>query len=259
MTRVPSHAEMTLKSPSELSVMREAGRVVAECHALMREMARVGVRTRDIDREVESLIRARGGEPAFLGYHGFPASICASVNEEVVHGIPNRRRLRDGDILSVDVGVALSGYYGDAADTIPVGAVDADGQRLIGVSWEALRKAIESMRPEGKLSDVAVAIQTHAESNGYSVVRKFVGHGIGRSMHEAPQVPNYVSDGLLANDVTLKAGLVLAIEPMLNVGACEVKVKKNKWTVVTRDGKRSAHVEHTVAVTETGAEILTLP
>lgn len=257
--RASERAQITLKTPAEIELMRAAGLVVAECHAMMRDMARPGVRTLDIDREVERLIAARGGTPAFLGYHGFPASICASVNDEVVHGIPNRRRLDEGDILSVDVGVCLNGYYGDAANTLPIGKVSEEAERLIRVSWESLDHAIEAVRPGGRLSEVARAVQAHAEANGYSLVRQFVGHGIGRAMHEAPQVPNYVSDQLLKNDVQLAVGLVLAIEPMLNVGTHDVKVKKNAWTVVTKDGKLSAHVEHTVAVTEDGRQVLTRP
>jgi methionyl aminopeptidase len=250
---------VTLKTPEQVTQMREAGRIVAECHALMRSMARPGVRTRDIDREVERLIRARGAEPAFLGYRGFPASICASVNEEVVHGIPNRRRLEAGDILSVDVGVNRDGWFGDAANTLPIGEVSADARALIDDSYASLRLAIEAVRPGGKLSDIARAVQEYAEARGYGVVRKYVGHGIGRAMHEEPQVPNFVSPSLLHNDVELVPGLVLAIEPMLNRGTHDTKTRRNRWTVVTKDGSLSAHVEHTVAVTEEGHAILTLP
>jgi methionyl aminopeptidase len=253
---------MTLKTPEQIGRIRAAGRVVAECHALMREMAKPGVRTRDMDREVEKLIRARGGEPAFLGYPGptpFPGSICASVNDEVVHGIPNNRRLKDGDLLSVDVGVKLDGFFGDAANTLCVGTPSEEVETLIRVAWEALERGVAKIRPEARLSEVVAAIQEHAEKHGYSLVRQFVGHGIGQEMHEEPQVPNYVSDSLLKNDFRLKAGLCLAIEPMVNTGSYEVRTKKNKWTVVTRDGGLSAHVEHSVAVTEEGHEVLTHP
>ncbi|RME72678.1 MAG: type I methionyl aminopeptidase [Planctomycetota bacterium] len=249
----------TRKSPEQIERMREAGRIVAECHELMRDMARPGVRTRDIDREVERLIRRRGGEPAFLGYRGYPASICASVNDEVVHGIPNRRRLEEGDILSVDVGVNLGGWYGDAANTLPIGSVSAEAQALIEAAYEALRRGIEAARAGGRLSDIGRAVQSYAEGRGYGVVRQYVGHGIGRAMHEDPQVPNFVSPELLRNDLVLEPGLVLAIEPMLNQGTHETRVRRNGWTVVTRDGKLSAHVEHTVAITEQGPRILTLP
>lgn len=260
MRREGEHeAKIHLKTPAELDKMRRAGQVTAECHALMRELAKPGVRTLDIDREVERLIRERGGEPAFLGYHGFPASICASVNEEVVHGIPNRRRLKEGDILSVDVGVELDGYFGDAANTLPIGSVSEEAAELIRVAWAALERGIEVVKPGGKLSDIARAVQDYAESRGYQLVRKFVGHGIGRAMHEAPQVPNFVSEALLRRDVELKTGMVLAIEPMVNVGTHDVKVKKNNWTVVTRDGKLSAHVEHSVAITDDGPWVLTVP
>jgi methionyl aminopeptidase len=246
-----------IKGPAEIARMRVAGRVVAECHQLIRELAKPGVRTSDIDREVENLVRTRGGVPAFLGYRGFPNSICASVNDEVVHGIPNRRRLCDGDVLSVDVGVCVDGYYGDAARTFGIGNVSVEAGRLVTVAWESLQAGIQAMKPNARLSDVARAIQAHAEGHGYSLVRDFVGHGIGRSMHEDPQVPNFVSEDLLANDIVLRSGLVLAVEPMLNIGTHLVRTKKNGWTVVTCDGALSAHVEETVAVTEAGREVLT--
>ncbi|GIW71449.1 MAG: methionine aminopeptidase [Planctomycetota bacterium] len=250
---------VTRKTQEQLERMREAGRVVAECHALVREMARPGVRTIDLDREVEALIRARGGTPAFLGYRGYPASICASVNDEVVHGIPNRRRLQEGDILSVDIGVAKDGWYGDAANTIPIGQVSAEAARLIEVCYEALARAIAAVRPGARLSEIARAVQSYVEGQGYAVVRKYVGHGIGSAMHEEPQVPNFVSPALLKNDLVLEPGMVLAIEPMVNQGTHQTRTKKNRWTVVTCDGKLSAHAEHTVAVTEQGHAILTLP
>jgi methionyl aminopeptidase len=246
-----------LKSPREIEKMRAAGRIVAECHALAREIVKPGVRTIDVDEAVEKLIRSRGGEPAFLGYRGFPASTCISINEEVVHGIPGRRRIEEGDVVSFDVGVRLDGYFGDAAQTILVGKVSEEARRLKEATDKALELAISVVKPGEKLSTVARTVQTYAESNGYSVVRKFVGHGIGSQMHEDPQVPNFVSKGLLDQDVVLKPGMTIAIEPMLNVGTYEVRVKKNGWTVVTLDGKLSAHSEHTIAVTEEGHEILT--
>jgi len=245
------------KSPRELEKMRIAGRIVAECHALARELVKPGVRTIDVDEEVEKLIRQRGGEPAFLGYKGFPASTCISINEEVVHGIPSKRKIEEGDVVSFDVGVRYDGYFGDAAQTILVGKASPEAQRLKKITDEALARAIAVVKPGEKLSTIARTVQEYAESNGYGVVRKFVGHGIGSKMHEDPQVPNFVSKGLMDADVILRPGLTIAIEPMLNVGTHEVRVKKNGWTVVTLDGKLSAHSEHTVAVNETGCEILT--
>lgn len=248
---------VTIKTEAEIEKLRAAGRVVAECHQMMAEMAKPGVRTIDIDAEAERFIRESGGQPAFLGYRGFPATICASVNEEVVHGIPNRRRLVEGDIFSVDVGACLDGYYGDAANTLPIGNVSDEAEHLIEVGYESLRRAIEVVRPGARLSDIARAVQSFVEAQGYGVVRKYVGHGIGRRMHEEPQVPNFVSPALLANDVVLEAGMALAIEPMVNQGTHDTRVKRNRWTVVTRDGKLSVHVEHTVVVTPEGHEITT--
>ncbi len=244
--------------------MRIAGRIVAECHALARKLVVPGARTIDVDAEVAKLIKDRGGEPAFLNYPNpkeggppYPASTCISINEEVVHGLPGGRRIADGDVVSFDVGVRYEGYYGDAAITILAGRVSEEARRLVVVAYKALDLAIEAVRPGEKLSTVARTIQTYVESNGFSVVRQFVGHGIGSEMHEAPQIPNYVSHALVQSDVTLEPGLTLAIEPMVNAGTYEVRTKKNGWTVVTRDGKLSAHVEHTVLVTGDGHDILT--
>jgi methionyl aminopeptidase len=247
----------TLKSPRELEKMRTAGRITAEALELARKIVAPGIRTQEIDEALHRLIKDRGGVPAFLGLYGFPASVCVSVNEEVVHGIPGRRRLEEGDIVSVDCGVLWEGYYGDSATTIPVGEVSAEARRLIEVAEKALELAIECVKPGERLSTVARTVQTFVESNGYSVVRKYVGHGIGTKLHEEPQVPNYVSKALLDFDVVMKPGLTLAIEPMVNTGTYEVKQKKNGWTVVTKDHGLSAHVEHTVAVTEDGREVLT--
>jgi methionyl aminopeptidase len=248
---------ITLKSPREIEKMRVAGRIVAECHALAREMLKPGIRTIDLDEACAKLIRERNAEAAFLGYHGYPANICVSVNDEVVHGIPGRRRIEEGDVVSVDVGVRYDGYFGDAAVTLICGAPSAEAKRLVEVCDKALELGIGVVRPGERLSTVSRTVQTYVESNGYSVVRKFVGHGIGSQMHEEPQVPNYVSKAILDFDVVMKPGLTIAIEPMVNIGTYDVRVKKNGWTVVTKDGKLSAHSEHTVLVTETGHDILT--
>jgi len=246
-----------LKSPREIAKMRVSSQIVAECLALCRRLVAPGIRTVDLDEAVAALIRERGAESAFLGYHGFPAHICVSVNDEVVHGIPGGRRLKEGDIVSVDCGVRKDGYYGDSATTIPCGKISTEARRLVQICETALALAIEVVRPGEKLSSIARVIQDYVEGEGLSVVRKFVGHGIGSQMHEEPQVPNYVSPQLLENDVILKPGLALAIEPMVNQGTHEVRVKNNGWTVVTLDGGWSAHSEHTVVVTETGRDVLT--
>ncbi len=247
----------TLKSPAEIEKMRIAGRITAEAIALARKLVRPGIRTIEIDEAIARLIRERGGVPAFLGLYGFPANVCISVNEEVVHGIPGRRKLEEGDIVSVDCGVLYDGWYGDSAATIPCGETAPVARRLIETAEKALELAIQVVRPGERLSTIARTVQTFVESNGYSVVRKFVGHGIGRKLHEEPQVPNYVSKALLDVDVIMKPGLALAIEPMVNEGTYEVKQRKNGWTVVTKDRGLSAHCEHTVVVTEDGNEVLT--
>lgn len=248
---------IALKTAREIEKMRVAGRITAEAIDVARKLVAPGIRTVDLDEAVAKLIRDRGGEAAFLGYRGFPASICVSINEEVVHGIPSRRKLEEGDVVSVDVGVKYDGYYGDSAATIPCGAVSAEARRLIDAAERALELAIDAVKPGEKLSTISKTVQTFVESNGYSVVRDFVGHGIGAHLHEDPQVPNYWTESRRPFDVVMQPGLALAIEPMVNVGKAEVKVKKNRWTVVTVDHKLSAHVEHTVLVTELGREILT--
>ncbi len=234
--------------------MREAGRIVAEVLQEMENSIKVGITTAMLDKIAEKLIRRHGAEPAFLGYNNFPASICASVNNEVVHGIPGLRRLEEGDIISIDVGVRLNGYYGDAAATFPAGKISPEAQKLIDVTRRSLQKAIEAMQVGNRLSDVSHAVQDYVEGNSLSVVRNYVGHGIGEAMHEEPQVPNF---GLPGRGPALQPGLVLAIEPMVNTGSWEVKVLKDKWTVVTGDGSLSAHFEHTVALGDNGPEILT--
>jgi methionyl aminopeptidase len=246
-----------LKGAEEIALMRRAGRVVWEILQEMAGMAKPGVSTLDIDRVAERLIREKGAKPAFKGYKGFPACVCISVNEEVVHGIPSKKRiLRDGDILSLDFGVVLDGWYGDSAITVPVGRIEPQAQRLIDVTRAAMHAGIEAIQPGARLHDIGHAVQALVERNGFSIVRDFVGHGIGRRLHEDPQVPNYGDAG---TGPRLKPGMVLAIEPMVNAGSPDVQVLEDGWTAVTADGQLSAHFEHTVAVTERGHEILTLP
>jgi methionyl aminopeptidase len=242
------------KSKKDLEKMRAAGRLAAEVREALRRMARPGVTTLELDAAAERMIRDAGALPTFKGYHKYPYSICASVNEQVVHGFPSNRELRDGDILSVDVGATLNGWVGDTATTIPIGDVDESVLTLIRVTEECLERAINQCWPGRHLGDIGWAVQEHAERNGYTVVREYVGHGIGRKMHEDPQVPNYGKPGTGAK---LRAGYCLAIEPMVNMGTERTKTLKDGWTVVTLDGLPSAHAEHTVAITEDGPEILT--
>lgn len=244
-----------MKSPQEIALMREAGRVVAGVLEALEKAVVPGVTTAELDKLAEAMIRRAGGEPAFLGYHNFPASICASINCEVVHGIPSLRRLKEGDIVSIDVGVRLKGYYGDAAATFPVGEISREARRLIAVTRESLVKAMEAMRPRGRLSDISHAVQKYVEQRNFAVVRNYVGHGIGTAMHEEPQVPNFGRPG---NGPVLEPGIVLAIEPMVNAGTWEVEVAPDQWTVLTRDRSLSAHFEHTVALLEDGPVILTV-
>ena len=243
-----------LKSPDEVEKMRHPGQIVGEAHRRVREAVRPGVTTLELDELVEEFIRAEGGVPAFKGYRGYPASICASVNEEVVHGIPGPKVLQDGDIVGVDIGVKAGGFYSDAAQTIAVGGGSAEVRNLLSVTREALFQGIEQARVGNRVGDVSHAIQMYVERAGFSVVRTLVGHGIGRSMHEDPQVPNF---GAAGKGPELKAGMALAIEPMVNVGSREVEVLDDAWTVVTADGSLSAHFEHTVAIHDEGPEILT--
>ncbi len=243
-----------LKTEAELQEMRAAGEILAGAHKRVREFLKPGITTGDLDREIEGFIRENGGEPAFKGYRGYPAASCLSVNDEVVHGIPGKRVLKDGDIIGVDIGVKAGGFYADAAQTLPVGSINSEAARLLRVTKEALYLGIEKARAGNRLGDVSHAIQKHVESAGLSVVRSLVGHGIGRSMHEDPQVPNY---GRAGEGALLKTGMVLAIEPMVNAGVHEVEILEDKWTVVTADGALSAHFEHSVAVTESGPAILT--
>lgn len=243
-----------LKSEREISYMRDAGRIVAKTLAEVEKAAKPDVTTRELDEIAEKYIKGCGATPAFKGYHGFPGNICSSVNEEVVHGIPGLRKLKNGDTVSVDIGAVINGYNGDAAITIPIGQIDAEVQRLLDVTEESLYKGIEQAIVNNRLSDISHAVQKHAESFGYGVVRDYVGHGIGRNMHEDPQVPNYGPSG---RGPRLKSGMTLAIEPMINMGTHDVKTLDDGWTVITSDGKRSAHFEHTIAIGPDGPEILT--
>jgi len=244
-----------LKSDQEIVRMRRAGRIVAQAHEMVAEMVRPGISTEELDRAVADLIERAGAVSAFLGYHGFPANICTSVNEQVVHGIPGPYRLQEGDIISVDIGVTIDGYCGDSAWTYPVGSVSEDAERLLEVAAQSLDAGIAKAHPGGRLSDVSHAVQSHVEDASFSVVRDFVGHGIGRDMHEPPHVPNYGPPG---RGPRLRTGMTLAIEPMVNEGTYEVEVLADQWTVVTKDGKLSAHFEHMVAITDNGPEILTI-
>jgi methionyl aminopeptidase len=246
---------MNIKSDTELEYMRSAGKVVADTLAMIEKVIKPGITTAEIDKRAEEFILAQGAIPSFKGYGGFPGSICASVNDVVIHGIPNNTVLVEGDIISVDCGAILNGYHGDAARTFPVGSISKEAQHLIDVTKESFFKGIEKAVVGNRLTDISAAIQEHAESFGYSVVRDFVGHGIGTSMHEDPQVPNY---GTAGKGPKLVHGVVLAIEPMINMGNYKVKIKPDGWTVVTSDGKLAAHYENTVAITNDGVEILTL-
>jgi methionyl aminopeptidase len=243
------------KSAAEIEKMRAANQLVARVLEELAAMVAPGVSTADLDAAAEAKVRAAGAEPAFKGYRGYPSTLCASVNEQVVHGIPNRRPLASGDIVSLDMGVKLSGYYGDSAVTVPVGAVSDDVRRLLRVTQEALETGIAQVRVGGRISDIGHAIQAYVEAQGFSVVREFVGHGIGAALHEEPQIANYGEPG---RGPRLAEGMTLAIEPMVNMGKAAVKVLGDGWTAVTKDGSLSAHFEHTVAVTKSGPDVLTL-
>ena len=254
-----SHAGVSMiscKSPSELQRMRAANGLVAQVLGELREIVDVGVTTRELDAVAEDRVRAAGAIPAFKGYHGYPATLCTSVNEEVVHGIPSARSLRDGDIVSIDLGVVLDEYYGDAAVTLPVGSISEHAEMLLHVTEQALARSIAQVRLGGHVSDLGHAVQRHVEAHGYSVVREFVGHGIGTSLHEEPQVPNYGDPG---QGPRLVEGMVLAIEPMVSMGKPAVRVLGDGWTAVTRDGSLAAHFEHSVAVTANGPLVLSRP
>ncbi|HWR57509.1 MAG TPA: type I methionyl aminopeptidase [Thermodesulfovibrionales bacterium] len=243
-----------LKSPDEIDKMSQSCRIVAETLKTLEEIVRPGISTKEIERFVEEVVAAKGGVPAFKGYRNYPSSVCTSVNDQVVHGIPSGVTLKAGDIISIDLGVYMNGFYGDAAITLPVGTVSPLAARLIQVTREALMLGIDRVKPGNRVTDISHAVQRHVEKNGFSVVRTFVGHGIGRSLHEEPQIPNFGDPG---HGPRLREGMTLAIEPMVNAGSYEVSVLDDGWTAVTADGSLSAHWEHTVVVTRNGARILT--
>ena len=244
---------MVLKTPGEIQLMDEANRIVRQVLDEVGRAIAPGVTPRELDRVAEKVIRGAGGVPAFLNYRGYPATLCISVNDVIVHGIPNDVPLREGNIVGIDCGVMYKGYYGDAARTFAVGAISEEAQRLLTVTEEALRRAVAQVRPGGRLGDIGYAVQRYAESQGFSVVREFSGHGIGTSLHEDPQIPNY---GLPGKGPKLKPGMVLAIEPMVNAGGSGVRMDADGWTARTEDGSLSAHFEYSVAVTPQGARVL---
>lgn len=242
------------KTPRELEIMKEAGRIVALTHQELQNHISPGISTMELDAVAENFIRSMDAAPSFKGYNGFPGSICASVNEELVHGIPGSRTLKEGDIISIDIGAYYKGYHGDSAWTYAVGRIAPETEKLLDVTEESLYIGLNEAKPGERLSTISHAIQTYVESNGFSIVREYVGHGVGQNLHEAPQIPHYGPPG---KGPVLKPGMVLAIEPMVNAGRRYVKTLEDNWTVVTQDGKMCAHFEHTIAITETGFEILT--
>ncbi len=242
------------KTPRELDIMRESGRIVALTHQKLEKAIQPGITTGELDKIADEFIRSMDAIPSFKGYNGFRGSICASVNEELVHGIPGDRVLNDGDIISIDIGAKYKGYHGDSAWTYPVGNVDEETMDLLKVTETSLFKGLDEAKPGERLSNISHAIQTYAESEGFSIVREYVGHGVGQELHEDPQIPHY---GPPNKGPRLKPGMVLAVEPMVNAGSRHVKTLNDHWTVVTRDGKMCAHFEHTIAITEEGYEILT--
>lgn len=244
------------KSAAELELMREAGRIVAETHRLLKQAIQPDVTTKQLDQIAEDYIRSQGAVPSFKGYNGFPGSICASVNDELVHGIPGQRKLKDGDIISIDIGAQYKGYHGDSAWTYGVGTISETARKLLEVTERSLYAGLAQAGPDVRLYTISHAIQKCIEDEGFSVVREYVGHGIGTELHEEPQIPNY---GVAGHGPRLKPGMVLAIEPMVNVGERYVRTLEDNWTVVTVDGTLCAHFEHTIAITPDGYEILTLP
>ncbi|MCU0665822.1 MAG: type I methionyl aminopeptidase [Candidatus Omnitrophica bacterium] len=244
-----------IKSEAQLEALRQAGKILAQIIEVLRHETRVGVTTAQLDRLAEDLVLEKKALPAFKGYKGFPCVICASVNEEIVHGIPSERVLQEGDILSLDIGLQYRGYFSDSAITIGIGKISASRKKLIQITRNALSEGIKKAKVGAYLFDISYAIQNYVERNGFSVVRQFVGHGIGKDLHEDPEVPNF---GLPKRGPVLKNGMVLAIEPMVNAGTWECRILDNGWTAVTKDGKDSAHFEHTVAITENGPQILTI-
>lgn len=244
-----------LKTRREIEIMKRAGRLVAASHELVRKHIKPGITTKELDLIVEDFLKSQNAIPTFKGYNGFPYTICASVNEEVVHGMPGERKLKEGDIISVDIGATFEGYVGDSAKTFLVGEVDDEKRRLVEVTRQSFYEGIKFAKVSYRLSDISHAIQKYAESAGFSIVRDYVGHGIGKQMHESPQIPNFGKPG---KGPRLQEGMVLAIEPMVNAGTYNVKVLDNDWTVVTLDGKPSAHYEHTIAITDGEPELLTV-
>lgn len=244
---------ISLKNSREIKIMKKCNEIVAYARQAVAEMIEPGVTTLELDQKAEAIICQHGGKPAFKGYRGFPATICASINHEVVHGIPGKRKLKKGDVIGIDMGVIYEGYYGDSAATFPVGEVSKSALRLLKITQESLYKGIQAAQPGGRLNDIGSAVQEYVEEAGYSVVREFVGHGIGEALHEDPQVPNF---GVKGTGIKLQPGMVLAIEPMVNEGKPEVRILDDGWTAVTVDGKLSAHFEHSVAITESGPVIL---
>lgn len=248
---------LTIKNAADIEKMKAAGRLTEDVLKLMAEMAKPGVTTEELDKAAEELIRSRGGFPSCLGYNGYPKTICTSVNEQVVHGIPGKYRLKDGDIVSCDVVAKLDGFHGDATRTLLIGDVHEKTRRLVKVTEECFFEGLKFARVGYRISDISAAIQKHAESNGYGVVRDMIGHGIGREMHESPDVPNYVG-GRYGRGIRLIPGMTIAIEPMINMGTWQIKLMPDGWTAVTADGKPSAHYENTVAITDGDPIILTL-
>ncbi|MDD5964382.1 MAG: type I methionyl aminopeptidase [Oscillospiraceae bacterium] len=247
---------ITIKSAREVELMRRAGKITAAARALAGEMVKPGVTTQEIDRAVCRFIRSQGAEPSFLNYNGYPASVCISVNDEVIHGIPGKRVLREGDIVSVDVGAYIGGYHGDCAATYACGKISEEAQRLIDVTRQSFFEGIKYACEGGRLSDVSHAIEEYVEGNGFSVVREYVGHGIGRNMHESPEVPNF---GIAGHGPKLLRGMTLAVEPMVNAGTAAIRQMPDGWTVKTRDGKYAAHYENTILITSDEPELLTVP
>lgn len=247
---------ISLKSDREIQAMRKAGRITAQARALAGSMIRPGVTTHEIDTAVRRFIESHGAKPSFLGYGGFPGSACISINEEVIHGIPGPRKLKEGDIVSVDVGAYIGGFHGDCAATYPCGKISAEAQRLIDVTQQSFFEGIRFAREGQRLSDISAAVQKYVEDNGYSVVREYVGHGIGRKMHESPEVPNFGAPG---HGPRLLRGMTIAVEPMVNAGGAAVRVMPDGWTVRTQDGSLAAHYENTILITDGEAELLTLP